>query len=268
MLNKERRSNGANRGFTLIELLVVIAIISILAAILFPVFARARENARRASCMSNEKQIGLGLLMYTQDYDERTTQVSYGLNTDGPADPTTVPPTYHWMDAIYPYVRSEQIFDCPSDSTNLHYVYYQNLTAPSRSFGSYAMNTAYWGDTYGGPPPSDNGAYHNPNGVAMAQIADPAGTVWIVESSSQLTANDTTALPGGRGPGNTWKAIVNQPTTVSTSDGFPALQYAVARHLNTMNTLYCDGHVKSQQLTSLMNKGANGEYTALTDESD
>jgi prepilin-type N-terminal cleavage/methylation domain-containing protein len=75
--------SSLRRGFTLIELLVVIAIIAILAAILFPVFARARENARRASCSSNMKQIGLGFLQYTQDYDERMPSVADGSNGNG-----------------------------------------------------------------------------------------------------------------------------------------------------------------------------------------
>ena len=96
----------------MIELLAVIAIIAILAAILFPVFARARENARRSSCQSNLKQIGLGLLQYSQDYDETVPRSAYigyyGQSGDG---------SYKWMDAIYPYVKSEQIFVCPSDST-------------------------------------------------------------------------------------------------------------------------------------------------------
>src|SRR5690606_28544578 len=85
-----------SKGFTLIELLVVIAIIAILAAILFPVFARARENARRASCMSNEKQLALGLLMYTQDYDERLPDYHGG----------TAP---YFPDLIFPYVKSYQV---------------------------------------------------------------------------------------------------------------------------------------------------------------
>jgi prepilin-type N-terminal cleavage/methylation domain-containing protein/prepilin-type processing-associated H-X9-DG protein len=104
------------QGFTLIELLVVIAIIAILAAILFPVFARARENARRASCMSNLKQIGLGFIQYAQDYDERlpTNQA----NTTQPNGPvgsaSSVPKTFTWDEEIFPYVKSTQIFTCPS----------------------------------------------------------------------------------------------------------------------------------------------------------
>ncbi len=129
------------RGFTLIELLVVIAIIAILAAILFPVFARARENARRASCMSNIKQISLGFMQYTQDFDERfplalwedpaTINSSAGAaghtflqpSTLNTAMPSGVYKTsggtgsanyYSWMDFIFPYVKSVQIFTCPS----------------------------------------------------------------------------------------------------------------------------------------------------------
>lgn len=89
------------RGFTLIELLVVIAIIAILAAILFPVFARAREKARQTSCLSNLKQIGLGALMYAQDYDEILPS---GARQEAVA----------WYDIIQPYIKNKQIFVCPS----------------------------------------------------------------------------------------------------------------------------------------------------------
>src|SRR4051812_20391972 len=96
------------KGFTLIELLVVIAIIAILAAILFPVFGRARENARRASCMSNMKQIGLGVMQYTQDYDER-----YPMRYYGGAPTGAIQEANSWRRQIYPYVKSAQLFSCP-----------------------------------------------------------------------------------------------------------------------------------------------------------
>jgi prepilin-type N-terminal cleavage/methylation domain-containing protein/prepilin-type processing-associated H-X9-DG protein len=98
------------RGFTLIELLVVIAIIAILAAILFPVFARAREKARQSSCLSNSKQIGLGMLMYAQDYDEMLPMYA----------PTTY--AYNWYHSIEPYIKNTQLFKCPS-SPNLLLAY-------------------------------------------------------------------------------------------------------------------------------------------------
>ncbi|MHB8994361.1 MAG: prepilin-type N-terminal cleavage/methylation domain-containing protein [Armatimonadota bacterium] len=89
------------RGFTLIELLVVIAIIAILAAILFPVFAKAREKARQSSCQSNLKQIGLAVLSYAQDYDERSTPEMVG--------------DYWWTDIVQPYIKNTQIMVCPSN---------------------------------------------------------------------------------------------------------------------------------------------------------
>ena len=99
-------SKRMKAGFTLIELLVVIAIIAILAAILFPVFARARENARRSSCQSNLKQIALGVMQYTQDYDEKF-----------PAeDLVNTPPTFMYASQLQPYLKSIQIFVCPSNA--------------------------------------------------------------------------------------------------------------------------------------------------------
>jgi prepilin-type N-terminal cleavage/methylation domain-containing protein/prepilin-type processing-associated H-X9-DG protein len=109
------------RGFTLIELLVVIAIIAILAAILFPVFARAREKARQASCQSNLKQLSLGVLMYAQDHDEMTCG-AYGNSRGNPATRPNPPPGpvtastnwWKWPDMIYPYVKNRQLYICPS----------------------------------------------------------------------------------------------------------------------------------------------------------
>lgn len=95
------------RGFTLIELLVVIAIIAILAAILFPVFARAREAARKSSCQSNLNQLGKGFLMYVQDYDEMFPQVWSG-------NPN-IANNLNWGPAIHPYIKNQQVYRCPSD---------------------------------------------------------------------------------------------------------------------------------------------------------
>jgi len=103
------------RGFTLIELLVVIAIIAILAAILFPVFARAREKARQTSCLSNLKQIGLGILMYSQDYDEVLMPSGQYTSPTILMDPNVG--RNYWFLLIYPYVNNTQIFSCPSESS-------------------------------------------------------------------------------------------------------------------------------------------------------
>ncbi len=100
------------RGFTLIELLVVIAIIAILAAILFPVFAKAREKARQTSCASNEKQIGLGIMMYSQDYDEKLPFFRYGATV---CNWVASDRGRNWTDVIDPYVKNRQIYLCPSN---------------------------------------------------------------------------------------------------------------------------------------------------------
>jgi prepilin-type N-terminal cleavage/methylation domain-containing protein len=99
------------RGFTLIELLVVIAIIAILAAILFPVFARAREKARQTSCLSNMKQVGLSVLMYIQDYDETFPMSAY----PDANDPTSRTAAYTYDEVCQPYIKNTQLFTCPSD---------------------------------------------------------------------------------------------------------------------------------------------------------
>ena len=129
-------------GFTLIELLVVIAIIAILAAILFPVFARAREKARQTSCLNNVKQLSVGAMMYSQDYDEQVMP-SY-LQT----------PTYGWtwMTMITPYVKNTQIFICPS------------LSGANPGYGHNHCNLGY------------------ESSVALAQIAKPAETVWLQDN--------------------------------------------------------------------------------------
>ncbi len=121
------------RGFTLIELLVVIAIIAILAAILFPVFAKAREKARQTSCASNMKQIATATLMYVQDYDESFPLFGGEVNFPG---------TISWATAVSPYVKNKQIFRCPSDGRNGVTCSFGNnyelapINSSSRSLGS------------------------------------------------------------------------------------------------------------------------------------
>ncbi|MCD6362112.1 MAG: DUF1559 domain-containing protein [Armatimonadetes bacterium] len=116
------------RGFTLIELLVVIAIIAILAAILFPVFAKAREKARQTSCLSNIKQIMLAELQYEQDYDERTA--SYSSNPGAAS-------TYSYREMLEPYLKNNQVVLCPSDSRDTGWSYGPNITAVSGGTWQY-----------------------------------------------------------------------------------------------------------------------------------
>jgi len=116
------------KGFTLIELLVVIAIIAILAAILFPVFARAREKARQTSCLSNEKQLGLAFMMYAQDYDETLVPLAnggYGVAR------------HEWYKIIEPYVKNDQVFVCPSTTkrTIAYGLSFNNIACDDTSAG-------------------------------------------------------------------------------------------------------------------------------------
>jgi prepilin-type N-terminal cleavage/methylation domain-containing protein/prepilin-type processing-associated H-X9-DG protein len=142
-----RRSSPA---FTLIELLVVIAIIAILAAILFPVFAQAREKARQTACLSNMKQVGLGLQMYTQDYDETLPPANTVSNF---GEPNALP---NFLGAIIPYTRNRNVFYCPSsvDATSVGYDKSYKPTALSNS--SYQGNGVVMGRTLSVvPAPAD-----------------------------------------------------------------------------------------------------------------
>jgi prepilin-type N-terminal cleavage/methylation domain-containing protein/prepilin-type processing-associated H-X9-DG protein len=259
---------SARKAFTLIELLVVIAIIAILASILFPVFGRARENARRSSCQSNLKQIGIGLLQYSQDFDELVPRTWFGPDKDASGVGR-----YKWMDATYPYVKSEQIYNCPSDDSsatratinkNALYKYHSGGVADSfgYNYGSYGANNTYYDIGPDAQPPFSRSA-------SLATIQAPATTVWIAET---LPTNSTTQAY------HTfefnWATRADQPTSAVNIGSVPTLQGSgasvgvAARHLDTTNILYCDGHVKSVKLDSLLKNGNTNYYAAFTTNDD
>ena len=251
-------SNSKFSGFTLIELLVVIAIIAILAAILFPVFARARENARRSSCQSNLKQIGLGLLQYTQDHDEY-------MPFDYQENPGATWSQY-WMDAIYPYVKSQQIFICPSaPSTMKSYVYMDNRFsngATTYNSGNYAVNTAYSHTNYTLNPPVPHFAAGG-TAISLAKIGNAAETVFATDGGFQQTGSGacTSSATWKSSPYIWWYQAGDEPTLNTDTCGYPVASYAStnvswipARHLDTVNVLWCDGHVKSMKVENLLVK--------------
>lgn len=242
---KQRRA-----GFTLIELLVVIAIIAILAAILFPVFQKVRENARRASYQSNEKQLGLALIQYTQDADEKYPAGVFGqyYSLSG------------WAARIYPYVKSTGVYKCPDDPTNP-----AKLAGDTATYYplSYAMNI-------------NLDANYNNSGLAAAVA--PASTVMIVEmltmncdlTNANNDPNGWTTNPaptpgepstygseevnGGDGHDG-WAYELNSHMSTYVSGpgnkvgmGSPARtgqdQFGPARHTDGSNFLMGDGHVK------------------------
>ncbi|HIE50480.1 MAG TPA: prepilin-type N-terminal cleavage/methylation domain-containing protein, partial [Armatimonadetes bacterium] len=175
-------SHLSRRGFTLIELLVVIAIIAILAAILFPVFARAREKSRQASCASNLKQIGLAAMMYVQDYDE----VLFPSFTPGPTR------VYYWWGSwdgtvlreeeglLYPYLRNAQIKACPS---------FPNRLRTALGLTGYGYNYAYLAPFV--PPNWEQ------RPIALAALQRPAETVLMADAARLNTwAYSTPTLEG------------------------------------------------------------------------
>lgn len=247
-----RRSQRAIRAFTLIELLVVIAIIAILAAILFPVFAQAREKARQTSCLSNTRQIGTALMMYIQDYDETIV-----LNNSNGAP---LPERKVWIDLLDPYMKNDGIKVCPSATTvgtnGTYLTYWQNKKS------SYVLNNYYYYDTTLG------GIFERFNVSSLASIEDSAGTVFCGDGGEVPNTNE----PGNPGHGTWWdpEQFVNDGYTAVVTTQSPAVfrcNYQggfIARHNDGANVTFFDGHAKWLKIQELGKKNTAGNYPYLT----
>ena len=234
------------RGFTLIELLVVIAIIAILAAILFPVFARARDAARKTTCISNLKQLGTGILMYAQDYDECLVPVQVG--TCQAAD------SFTWGDLVQPYVKNTELLRCPSSSIKVRVVTTMGHQRIVRDRGGTVnagddctgsgTNTGQFNYSYGvnaftsaGLAAADRGPF-NVIGNSLAVIRVPAQTAGVAEGRGA----SPWSLSGGLGA-YSWPDVEGQVDARrhSASGG------AASRNDGVV-VMYMDGHAKYTNL--------------------
>ena len=267
MLAPRRRRSG----FTLIELLVVIAIIAILAAILFPVFAQAREKARAISCLSNMKQIGTGLMMYTQDFDE-TYPFSYLYTTGYSAacQCNTAEPYYHWSYALNSYTKSDKIWLCPSAKWNITPTNPADLQVPGLS---YIPNEAIIPRQ---KLANQKAGYNSPyEAVPLSAVSSPASVIAIAENQQEkdttLNPSDADYGDSAHRPANAFipfepyknapGAALRRVTMVDvlanpvpgTPAGYPGrntrLIYAeIKQHQGGSNYIFGDGHAKWQKI--------------------
>jgi prepilin-type N-terminal cleavage/methylation domain-containing protein/prepilin-type processing-associated H-X9-DG protein len=216
----------SRRGFTLIELLVVIAIIAILASILFPVFARAREKARQTSCLSNLKQLGLGMLMYAQDNDELFPIYYYPWVDSAGYDNGIDVGVITAYSALMPYVRNSQIFKCPSQNPHRSYTGHGNGTKVNSDYGfnycTYRQNEPY-----------------NPVNPITATGYSTNADVTNIMLMSEFNATSYCIVPAS------WSTPANA-------------NYADIRHNGGTNILYVDGHAKWANEMKVRNVAADG----------
>ncbi len=226
-------TDRGRRAFTLIELLVVIAIIAILAAILFPVFAQAREQARKTACSSNMRQIGLALNMYVQDYDERLpTQHPDNFPVGGPKGSWLTNPFPNWIGLLWPYLKNWQMLRCPT-------------AGPSG-----------WGGVYG---PANEQTNYMINGVvgrwpespALAQVPAPADLIYLQESYYYGPFSIARPLLGYAGAKKGYQywhyGFPNNGYCNGLSAGPPDCEVYGATHKDGGNLVFCDGHAKYMQ---------------------
>ncbi|HVK03901.1 MAG TPA: DUF1559 domain-containing protein [Armatimonadaceae bacterium] len=230
-LSTNRRMTAQSRSaFTLIELLVVIAIIAILAAILFPVFAKARDKARQTACSSNLKQIGTALMMYVQDYDE-TFPTRYGAGCPGGVGDCENQKQRSWKNMLMPYIKSYDVFRCPSnpaaeDADSIG----RNAT---NKVGTFAGGYSMW------LPEGQAFALALGHGADMPQplagIPAPSNSLLILETSYLFP--DTGPYLGYSEPAPTSTTIQPGPSSWNSGHG-----------KNRGNIVYMDGHVKFKYL--------------------
>ncbi len=220
-------------GFTLIELLVVIAIIAILAAILFPVFAQAREKARTASCLSNMKQLGLSAVMYKQDFDERPVPAWAGYARDN----FGVTSRNWWAGLLFPYTKNYHIYICPSSAQQIVLGFTQAgdpNDSTNRAESGVGLN---WYVPYGGGMPcTDSGIWQ---WVSDATVGRPAELIqWLETGFGPVGGPNPRLYECGVGWSPTYQAWLD---ATKSTNGF---YFGMARHTGGMNVGFYDGHAK------------------------